>query len=263
MKRKSSAARSQSASAEPTISASRWQTVPVTICRTGAPLRARRSASRSVARSPTSAATRQWACNAVRVACKKVVFPAPGLDTRLTANRFAASNRCRRPWASRSFFLRIPCRTSTILDCIFWNLRNLQGSQLELATAQHLGRWSVAHRATKVLQARQLPLLTATRAIHGDGDLFDLEPGALDGRAGRGEIEGELQRFANDARERPEPQVERLDPHVALGLCLFARRLDEAHRDRQLVHEGQDTPEPQHRLAFCLLEIFPVVGGMR
>ena len=41
-----------------TIAASRWQTVPVVICLTGAPLRASRAASFSVARSPTSAATR-------------------------------------------------------------------------------------------------------------------------------------------------------------------------------------------------------------
>ena len=48
-------ARSQSTSAVLTISASRWQTVPVVICCTRAPERPRRCASRSVARSPTSA----------------------------------------------------------------------------------------------------------------------------------------------------------------------------------------------------------------
>ncbi len=58
MKRKSRPSSAQPSSAVSTMAASRWHTVPVVICRTGAPLRASRAASFSVARSPTSAATR-------------------------------------------------------------------------------------------------------------------------------------------------------------------------------------------------------------
>jgi hypothetical protein len=63
--------------------------VPVTIWRTGAPLSARRSASFSVARSPTNAAAVapfvvQVARSRINVSRRKLVFPEPGLDTRLT-----------------------------------------------------------------------------------------------------------------------------------------------------------------------------------
>jgi ankyrin repeat protein len=56
--RKSRSSGRHPSSAPATMSASRWQTVPVVICRNGAPLRASRWASLSVARSPTRAATR-------------------------------------------------------------------------------------------------------------------------------------------------------------------------------------------------------------
>ena len=75
-----------------TISASRWQVVPVVICRTGTCDRARRCASLSVARSPTSAAVRNREPSACRVFSKNIVLPAPGLDTRLITNTPASRN---------------------------------------------------------------------------------------------------------------------------------------------------------------------------
>ncbi len=76
------------------MAASRWQTVPVVIWRTGAPERARRAASFSVARSPTRAATRSRGLSSVSVRSSSVVFPAPGLDTRLTTKTPASRKRC-------------------------------------------------------------------------------------------------------------------------------------------------------------------------
>jgi len=57
--------------------------VPVVICFTGAWLRARRAASLSVARSPTSAATLYRERKSVSVFSRKAVLPEPGLETRL------------------------------------------------------------------------------------------------------------------------------------------------------------------------------------
>src|ERR1700728_999581 len=82
------------------------------ICFTGAWLRARRAASFSVARSPTSAATRNCGRSNVSVFSKRAVFPAPGLDTRLTTKTPASRNRSRSARATISFCLNTFSLTS-------------------------------------------------------------------------------------------------------------------------------------------------------
>ena len=66
------------------MSASRWHIPSVTIWRTGAPERARRTASLSVAQSPTSAAARRPRSPArTSSSSSSAVLPVPGLDTQL------------------------------------------------------------------------------------------------------------------------------------------------------------------------------------
>src|SRR6185436_14301842 len=213
MNRTSSVSRSQPSRAAAIISASRWQTVPVVICCTRAPERARRRASLSVARSPTSAATRQRALSSVRVRSSRAVLPAPGLDTRVTTQTPASWNRRRSSRARKSFFLRTLCRTSTIRGCTFYILHcsHFQRGELELPAANHVRGRRAAHWALEALDARQLPLLAAGRTEDHHRDVFDLEAGPFDGSARGREVEREQERVGHHSGERPEPQVQGFD----------------------------------------------------
>ena len=92
-----------------TIRASRWQTVPVVIWTTGAPLGRSASASAWVSRSPTTTAQPTRACKRSKVACNSVVFPEPGDDTRLSARMPRARKNPRLRSASRWFASRTCC----------------------------------------------------------------------------------------------------------------------------------------------------------
>src|SRR5262245_49763125 len=182
------------------MSASRWQTVPVVICCTAAPLRASRRASLSVARSPTSAATRQRARSWRSVASRNAVLPAPGLDTSDTTKSPASRNRSRSAAARASFFFRMFFRTSTMRGTI----DDLQRDQFQFT-----------------------PL----------GDL-EIEPGARDRCSIGGNVERERKRLACHTRPRSHADLDGANLDAVAELRqLLADRIHEAHRDRQLMHD--------------------------
>jgi len=85
-------------------------------------------------------------------------------------------------------------------------------------------------------KAGELTLLRATRADHGQRHVLDLEPRSRDLRPRGGDLEREQQRLLDDARQGAQAQVQRHNPDVAEAARFLARDLDQAHRDRQLVH---------------------------
>src|SRR5512143_2109730 len=78
-----------------TISASRWQAEPVVMAAAGTPATRRRSASRSVSRSPAIAPSRLRPASARAVASSTAVLPAPGEPMRFTA-KTPPSTKCSR-----------------------------------------------------------------------------------------------------------------------------------------------------------------------
>src|SRR5512143_2009725 len=96
-----------------TISASRWHADPVVMAAAGTPAARRRSASRSVSRSPAIAPTRPRPASDRAVASSTAVLPAPGEPIRFTANT-PVSTKCSRLCAAvRSLTDRIRSWTST------------------------------------------------------------------------------------------------------------------------------------------------------
>ena len=165
------------------MAASRWQTVPVVIWRTGAPLRASRAASFSVARSPTSAATRWYGPSCVSVCSSNVVFPAPGLDTRLTTNTPASRKRCRSARATEVVLLEevLPDFDQTGVVIL-----RAPGRPVPAPCRCSTCGVGVPHTAQQnACTLLELPLGPRSRAVDDDGHLLDHQPRSLERRLRR------------------------------------------------------------------------------
>src|SRR5579864_8292900 len=195
MKRKSSDVRSHPSRACSTIAASRWQTVPVVIWRTGAPLVRRRTASLSVARSPTRAATRARAPRRRRVSLSSAVFPAPGLETRPTTQTPASANRARRRAASASFLASTFRRTSTIRG---GKVVHLQRRQFDLPSVHKVARRRAADGTEEAERFREDAFRAAAGTEDRDRHPLDDQARAVHRRAAGGQVEREAQRLFDD-----------------------------------------------------------------
>ena len=112
-----SSAGARRCSAVCTISASRWQPLPVLIWIAGAPLARMRSASKLVCWSPSITATASVPASASMVRTSSVVLPEPGLDTRLSAKMARSASQRRLCCAAPSLRARMSRSICTSRTC--------------------------------------------------------------------------------------------------------------------------------------------------
>ena len=188
--------------------------MPVVICRTGASLRASRRASLSVARSPTSAATRCPLPSSVSVRSRSIGLPGAG------ARHEAHDEDARRPEAlaqlagdggrsasGRSAGLRRAAVVTLIGSHLQWR-------RVQLRPPRTSGAGVAAVRAQRTMDARSGSLLRAARRTVDDHrHLLDHQASSPPAPCPAHAISyDDQQRVLHDARERPEPQVHRRRP---------------------------------------------------
>ena len=257
MKRKSRSSRAQPSSARSTMAASRWQTVPVVICRTGAPLRASRAASFSVARSPTSAATRhrgrkqrQRPLQQRRLAGARAGDQADHEHARRRGS--AAGARGRR----RSFCLRMFCRTSTRRGS--WLIARSPGRPAPApGRCSTCGGGSAALGAAERLHALERALGLDRRAEDHDRAL-PRSPGAIP-PAGCRRTPSRTTRAAPRARRRQSAPIRRCNAQHAPAMP--ARLL--LARSTRLIAIESSCMAPARRSAACPRLMPPSFGGTR
>src|SRR5262245_34686845 len=242
MNRQSSSARFQPLSAHSIIAASRWQTVPVVICLTGTSARASRAASLSVARSPTSAATRHSQRNCASVFSSSVVLPDPGLETILRTKTPASRKRSRSARASRSFCFSTFLLTSISRGCrcmlfiLQFQSFEFQSSQFHLPTLHNFRRRCAADGATKRLDRSERAFSSALRARGNDRHFLDQQARSGKRSVFAGQLICEKQRILSYAGKLSKTEMDGSD-FAVVARCFFLGTFDDAKGDGQFVHK--------------------------
>ena len=218
-------------SASRTMAASRWHSVPVVICFTGAP---RTRQPRGVVFGGQIADQRGDAVSRAAaersVFSRNAVFPEPGLDTRLTTKTPASWKRCRSSRATMSFCLR------TFLSYFHQpglgsHSCNLQRDDFQFPPLKHFRHGTFAFADKRTTAWNPVCAATDTRAISRSRELLR-SPGASPAspylrRPAR------RTRAAHPSPRRPAPefQMHRVYARAASALGFFLSHFDDAHRD--------------------------------
>src|SRR5713101_161140 len=250
----------------PTMSASRWQPAPVLIWTTRHPVARIRSASSRVSWSPSTTAMGNSGERSVIVRSSSVVLPAPGELIRLMARIRCSANQDRLAWASRSFFARTACSSTSVRALRSswtwtwtsswswsWSWRwsgsvtttsslehphvvHISGLQLHFLDGQFLAAQDLEVGAPARAQRDHVPefhLGAAAPATGAAGDVDDLQLRSLQGRALGAQVEVEVDGLGDHAGEPADGEGHPLHLAIADLLC---DRADDALGDRQLVH---------------------------